>query len=308
MTASDSGLTPVEQHLGDRLAALVDGELGHEARERVLAHLATCVTCKAEADAQRRLKSVFADTAPPPPSDGLLARLQGLPTSGDGESGPGQPGEPASSWDFDYLRGSEPSSRRSLLTPPKGFRIHEPEPRSGTRHRRLAFAAAGAVSLAALALGGGMTSGAGGPVAAGQGGDSNTSAVRSSSSGGEERSDRRRAGDRRQRAARVEKASGQSASRQSGTPSAVLGGYSLTPGVYSTSTSPFVEGPGSDSGLRLATSQKRSGQRSGQQSLLGSEESRPSVTPSGKGPLVRAGVPDSADGERAEGLWRIPRR
>ena len=33
---------PCEQHLGDRLAALVDGELGHDARERVLAHLATC--------------------------------------------------------------------------------------------------------------------------------------------------------------------------------------------------------------------------------------------------------------------------
>ncbi|MGH3325224.1 MAG: anti-sigma factor family protein, partial [Streptomyces sp.] len=62
-----SGLTPVEQHLGDRLAALIDGELGHDARERVLSHLATCRGCKTEADAQRRLKSVFADTAPPPP-------------------------------------------------------------------------------------------------------------------------------------------------------------------------------------------------------------------------------------------------
>ncbi|MFE7603373.1 zf-HC2 domain-containing protein, partial [Streptomyces sp. NPDC057494] len=31
-----------------RLAALVDGELGHDARERVLAHLATCARCKAE--------------------------------------------------------------------------------------------------------------------------------------------------------------------------------------------------------------------------------------------------------------------
>ncbi|MFF9901752.1 anti-sigma factor family protein, partial [Streptomyces longispororuber] len=61
---SGSRPTPVEQHLGDRLAALVDGELGHEARERVLAHLATCCKCKAEADAQRRLKSVFATAAP----------------------------------------------------------------------------------------------------------------------------------------------------------------------------------------------------------------------------------------------------
>ncbi|MER7156619.1 zf-HC2 domain-containing protein, partial [Streptomyces lydicus] len=81
------GPSPAEQHLGDRLAALVDGELGHDARERVLAHLATCGKCKAEADAQRRLKSVFAETAPPGPSAGLLARLQQLP-GGD----PGGPG------------------------------------------------------------------------------------------------------------------------------------------------------------------------------------------------------------------------
>lgn len=68
-----------EHHLGDRLAALVDGELGHDARERGLAHLATCPKCKAEADAQRRLKSVFAEAAPPPPTESFLARLQGLP-------------------------------------------------------------------------------------------------------------------------------------------------------------------------------------------------------------------------------------
>lgn len=76
-----------DQHLGDRLSALVDGELGHEARERVLAHLATCPKCKAEADAQRRLKNVFAEAAPPSPSESFLARLQGLPGGGDPGSG-----------------------------------------------------------------------------------------------------------------------------------------------------------------------------------------------------------------------------
>ncbi|MFJ9583262.1 anti-sigma factor family protein [Streptomyces acidicola] len=72
-----------DQHLGDRLSALVDGELGHDSRERVLAHLATCAKCKAEADAQRQLKNVFAEAAPPPPSESFLARLQGLPGGGD---------------------------------------------------------------------------------------------------------------------------------------------------------------------------------------------------------------------------------
>ncbi|GAP48430.1 anti-sigma factor family protein [Streptomyces azureus] len=81
-----------EQHLGDRLSALVDGELGHDARERVLAHVATCPKCKAEVDAQRRLKNVFAAAAPPPPSESFLARLQGLPAGGGPEGDATPPG------------------------------------------------------------------------------------------------------------------------------------------------------------------------------------------------------------------------
>ncbi|MFM9609921.1 anti-sigma factor family protein [Streptomyces niveiscabiei] len=76
-----------EQHLGDRLSALVDGELGHDARERVLAHVATCAQCKAEVDAQRRLKGVFSEVAPPTPSESFLARLQGLPGGDDSAAG-----------------------------------------------------------------------------------------------------------------------------------------------------------------------------------------------------------------------------
>jgi anti-sigma factor RsiW len=182
------GPSPAEQHLGDRLAALVDGELGHDARERVLAHLATCCKCKAEADAQRRLKSVFAETAPPAPSEGFLARLQGLPAIGDDdgtESGspfadPGVLGLRGGVRDLrDDVRVSERRRREQAFAflpavapvdpvaavsgrevPPvpfglrgreRGFRIHEVE-RPAPR-RRFAFAAAGAVSLAAFALG-----------------------------------------------------------------------------------------------------------------------------------------------------------
>ncbi|MER7945859.1 zf-HC2 domain-containing protein [Streptomyces sp. NPDC096079] len=154
--------TPAEHHLGDRLAALVDGELGHDARERVLAHLATCARCKAEADAQRRLKSVFASAAPPPPSEGFLARLQGLP------GGPGEPGGPGGPrGPLDELLGaggvkSDGFATAAVVTPRPGtpgtgFRIHEvgyrPSGPSG-RGRRFAVAAAGAVSFAAIALGG----------------------------------------------------------------------------------------------------------------------------------------------------------
>ncbi|MFC8230963.1 anti-sigma factor family protein [Streptomyces sp. NPDC057287] len=180
---SGTGPTPAEQHLGDRLAALVDGELKHDARERVLAHLATCARCKAEADSQRRLKSAFATSAAPSPSEGFLARLQGLPggpSGGDGGPGDGfgggrrfgegifpvlQPGGPVgperSPLDgFGYL----PTPHGSTAVLPggpsaSGFRIHDvgrDADRSPWRARRFAFVAASAVSLAAIALGGSL--------------------------------------------------------------------------------------------------------------------------------------------------------
>ncbi|MGW1876572.1 zf-HC2 domain-containing protein [Streptomyces sp. NPDC001975] len=159
-----------EQHLGDRLSALVDGELGHESRERVLAHLATCARCKAEADAQRALKSVFAEAAPPPPSESFLARLQGLPggggdTDGSPFGGGGLSGRRSDSgvfgvsqedrFEFGYVP-AHPHD--SAVAVGRGFRIHpvsRPDAdRSASRGMRFAFVAAGAVSLAAVALGG----------------------------------------------------------------------------------------------------------------------------------------------------------
>ncbi|GAB2590301.1 zf-HC2 domain-containing protein [Streptomyces capparidis] len=178
--------TPAEQHLGDRLAALVDGELGHDARERVLAHLATCDECRREADEQRRVKETLtaAATAAPGPSAGLLARLQALPgVDRDGGDGPGPFGT-------DPFPGLGMLAGRSPLDPPErsplgpaplpglerqglerqgtGFRIHEfakaarPAAPAATRAvahrgRRLAFAAAGAFSMAAVALGGALS-------------------------------------------------------------------------------------------------------------------------------------------------------
>ncbi|MQY16642.1 hypothetical protein SRB5_68440 [Streptomyces sp. RB5] len=137
----EGGPSPAEQHLGDRLAALVDGELSHDHRDRVLAHLVTCCRCKAEADAQRQLKSALS-VAPPPPSDGLLARLQGLPGLDDEllDRGPfgGGGGFPV----------AEPPASGT------GFRIHEIPRGSGGRGRRLAFAAVGGAAFAAFALGG----------------------------------------------------------------------------------------------------------------------------------------------------------
>ncbi|MFJ7148592.1 zf-HC2 domain-containing protein [Streptomyces sp. NPDC100445] len=183
-----------EQHLGDRLSALVDGELGHETRERVLAHLATCARCKAEADAQRALKNVFAEAAPPPPSASFLARLQGLPGGGqDGGAVPGGgpfaagPGT-GSTGAFGARRGDHLpfgyAPHRAPGWPPlaedraapvdRGFRVHpvgrSDDGRPSSRGLRFAFAAAGAVSLAAVALGGVTTAVPGGPAAEARGG------------------------------------------------------------------------------------------------------------------------------------------
>ncbi|MDT0307697.1 zf-HC2 domain-containing protein [Streptomyces sp. DSM 44917] len=166
-----------DHHLGESLAALVDGELSHDSRDRVLAHLATCPSCKAEADAQRELKSAFAASPLPAPPDGLLARLQSLPAEGRAEPSAREPRDPRGD------RGGDPPARETpraspglqlvlggrrreaLLGPPpltggRGFRIHEPGALRAHRGHRLAFAAAGAVSLAAFAIGGAV-SGAG---------------------------------------------------------------------------------------------------------------------------------------------------
>ncbi|MFJ9901475.1 anti-sigma factor family protein [Streptomyces sp. NPDC101152] len=194
-----------EQHLGDRLSALVDGELGHETRERVLAHLATCARCKAEADAQRQLKNVFAEAAPPPPSESFLARLQGLPGGGDPDDGGspfgggGFPGglsgrggatgvlglKRGERFAFDYVPSRSPTAP-ALPASDRGFRIHDvgrPDTdRSASRGMRFAFVAAGAVSLAAIALGG-VTAGAPTGLDARAGADSNVTPARTPATG-----------------------------------------------------------------------------------------------------------------------------
>lgn len=240
MSSSGSGeqrarrTAAAEQHLGDRLAAFVDGELADDARERVQAHLATCPQCKAAATEQRRLKSVIAGSELPAVSPGLLARLQGLAACGpDGPGGPGGdadgrrgplgmrdvhemrgvrdvPGAPdgsAGRGPFDGgLLGSgvlgggrrQPSylvPARDLVAPgdgkgARGFRVHElarglvgaddpasaptaplegpvrphgparggaaVAPAPASFGRRFAFAAAGAFSMAAIAIGGAL--------------------------------------------------------------------------------------------------------------------------------------------------------
>jgi anti-sigma factor RsiW len=44
-------------HLGERVSALVDGELNHAERDRALAHLTFCGDCRREVESMRALKS-----------------------------------------------------------------------------------------------------------------------------------------------------------------------------------------------------------------------------------------------------------
>lgn len=69
-------------HVHARLSALVDGELDHESRDRVLAHLAHCQECRTAADAERRVKALLAGMPGPTPSERLHADLMRLAEAG----------------------------------------------------------------------------------------------------------------------------------------------------------------------------------------------------------------------------------
>jgi anti-sigma factor RsiW len=62
-------------HLGNRISALVDGELSAEESDRVHAHLARCPACRAEARELRALKQRVRGLLDATPDDALTARL-----------------------------------------------------------------------------------------------------------------------------------------------------------------------------------------------------------------------------------------
>ncbi len=62
-------------HLGDRLSALVDGELSAAERDRAHVHLAGCAACRAEANQLRALKKRMRGLGQVLPDDALTRRL-----------------------------------------------------------------------------------------------------------------------------------------------------------------------------------------------------------------------------------------
>jgi anti-sigma factor RsiW len=82
-------------HLGQRLSALIDGELSHAQRERALAHLARCEPCRCEAAALRVLKQRMHALGEATANTALTDRLVALGARGQV---PGSIGLPRRRW------------------------------------------------------------------------------------------------------------------------------------------------------------------------------------------------------------------
>jgi anti-sigma factor RsiW len=158
-----------DPHLGGLVAAVVDGALDHEARERALSHLARCDDCRAEVEAQRRVKSRLARTAAPELPGGLAERLLRLP-DGYSESSaaatrptldselppvrvnasfrPPTPGSSRRGQRLDRAR-----QRGAVAGPPRERPVSRRTGRArSARRRRVAGAAVGGVAAFALSL------------------------------------------------------------------------------------------------------------------------------------------------------------
>jgi hypothetical protein len=133
-------------HLGARVSALVDGQLGHAERDRALAHVAHCATCRAAVEAERSVKALLADAALPTPSNSLLASLHGL----------AEPGGPVSPRPRSMPLGPVVPTLPPPGRGPFGSRRDSRRPAASSQRRRaqrVRYAAAGAVSVAGLVLG-----------------------------------------------------------------------------------------------------------------------------------------------------------
>ena len=132
-------------HLGDRLSALVDGELDGAERDRVHAHLASCEQCRTEAAELRALKQRLSTLMTGAPAEAaMISRLIAM-------TGPGGPMPPRRGL-LRVAPGLSAAARRGPM---------RPGARSLRSARRRRYAVLGTVSLvvglgtAAFSAGGG---------------------------------------------------------------------------------------------------------------------------------------------------------
>lgn len=133
-----------DHHLGDRAAALVDGELGNDSREVALAHITRCERCRREVAAQRRLKARLHQIDQPPCPDGLAERLRAI-------------AENAAAAPYGCAPRRSPTpivvvTRSRRLRPPARADHRRPSGRDGHRRRPIRVAVAGGVGVLALGL------------------------------------------------------------------------------------------------------------------------------------------------------------
>ena len=138
-------------HLGDRLSALVDGELDGAERDRVHAHLASCEPCRAEAAELRALKQKLRGLTTRAPAEAAMTRRLIAMT------GPGGPMPPRHRR-LRVLPGRRPVAGWASSRPAAG------RPRSARRRRYLML---GTVSLVVGLGTAAFTAGGGGAAAPG---------------------------------------------------------------------------------------------------------------------------------------------
>ncbi|MET8336667.1 zf-HC2 domain-containing protein [Streptosporangium canum] len=145
-------------HLGERVSALVDGELNHHERDRALSHLTFCAACRAEVDAVRALKNRLRSLDGPAMPADLTMSLLRMSEPG----GPLPPRErpfPISSASRTF--GGAPIPSMHSVAPPD----NRPRGRAGggpRRTRRAGYVAVG-VASAAVAIGTLFVAGGSGP-------------------------------------------------------------------------------------------------------------------------------------------------
>ncbi len=81
-------------HLGEVAAALVDGALDGDTRDRALAHVAGCTACRSEVEQQRRCKDRLRRLAGPDLPAGLADRLRAVAGPGGPDAAPVVPPAP----------------------------------------------------------------------------------------------------------------------------------------------------------------------------------------------------------------------
>src|SRR5438105_12536659 len=117
-------------HLGDRLSALIDGELDGAERDRAHAHLAGCVQCRTEAAELRALKQKLRALRTGPPAE---AAITGRLIAMAGAGGPGGPPPPRRRMRVSVRPGARPAIELGSRRPPWRGDIR-PRPARRRRH------------------------------------------------------------------------------------------------------------------------------------------------------------------------------